>query len=301
MSRKEALIRYKHIVHKLRRKPSSFNEIADYLEKQSEIEDYDFTISKRTYKRDMEDIYSIWSIDIKYDAAKKVYYIADEGDPAQKDKLFEAFDTLYVLNMTEDLSNYIHLERTRPKGTDNLYLLIHAIKNKLRIQFDYEKYWEDAITKRLIEPYALKEFKNRWYLLGKALNDSYVKTFALDRMTELELTNVKFTVLPSFNMKEMFKYCYGIITPKDQEPEEIILSLEPEQGKYIKSLPLHESQEIIVDNVEELQIKLKLFITHDFLMEVFSLGGTVKVLKPSSLIELMKKGYTDALKQYDVD
>jgi len=299
MSRKEALIRYKHIVHKLRRKPSSFNEIADYLEKQSEIEDYDFTISKRTYKRDMEDIYSIWSIDIKYDTAKKVYYIADEGDPAQKDKLFEAFDTLYLLNMTEDLSNYIHLERTRPKGTENLYLLIHAIKNKLRIQFDYEKYWDDAITQRVVEPYALKEFKNRWYLIARDVKDSYPKTFALDRMAELEVTKAKFDVPTSFDMNAMFRYCYGIITPKDEKPEEVILSFNVEQGKYIKSLPLHESQEIIVDDEEELKIKLKVYITHDFEMELLSLGDNVKVLQPAFLAEKLESVYQSALKQYE--
>ena len=298
MSRKEALTRYKHIVNKLRRKPSSFKEIADYLQKQSEIEDYDFNISIRTFKRDMEDIFSMYSVEIKYDFAKKVYYIADEGDPAQKDKLFEAFDTLYLLNMTEDLSNYIHLERTRPKGTENLYLLIHAIKNKLRIQFVYEKFEDDAITLRLVEPYALKEFKNRWYLLGKAISDSYVKTFALDRMTELELTKAKFEVLPSFNMKEMFRYCYGIITPKDQQPEEIVLSFDPEQGKYIKSLPLHETQEIVVDNGDELQIKLKLYVTHDFKMELLSFGDYVKVLQPASLAEQIKATQERAGKQY---
>ena len=298
MSRKAALIRYRHIIHKLRKKPSSFNEIADYLKRQSEIEDYDFNISIRTFKRDIELIYSTCNIDIKYDFAQKVYYIADEGDPAQKDKLFEAFDTLYILNMTEDLSNYIHLERTRPKGTDNLYGLIHAIKNKLRIKFVYEKYWDDAITHRLVEPYALKEFKNRWYLLGKAVNDSYVKTFALDRMTELEITNVRFEVLPSFNMKEMFRYCYGIITPKDQVPEEIILSFEPEQGKYIKSLPLHESQEILVDTAEDLQIKLKVYITHDLVMELLSYGERVKVLQPVSLAEQIKTALEKSLGQY---
>jgi predicted DNA-binding transcriptional regulator YafY len=298
MSRKEALIRYKHIVNKLRRKPSSFSEVASYLERQSELEDYDFAISKRTFKRDTEDIFSLYSIEIKYDFTRKVYYIEDEGDTAKSDRLLEAFDTLYVLNMTEDLSNYIHLERIRPKGTDNLYGLIHAIKNKLMIQFDYEKYWDDAITHRQVEPYALKEFKNRWYLLGKAANDSYVKTFALDRMTELEITNTKFEVLPSFNIKEMFKYCYGIITPKDQQPEEIILSFYPKQGKYIKSHPLHESQEIVVDNEDELQIKLKLYITHDFKMGLLSYGENVKVLQPASLAEQLKADYEKAWKQY---
>jgi len=298
MSRKDAYSRLRHIVNKLRRKKSSFKEISDYLERKSELDDYDYAISTRTFKRDRDEIFEIWSIDIQWDTKQKVYYIANEGDPFQKEKLFEAFDTLYVLNMSEDLSNVVHLEPTRPKGTDNLYLLIHAIKNKLRIQFDYEKYWDDSISKRLVEPYALKEFENRWYLLGKAENDKYVKTFALDRMSEMEVTKVNFEVIPSFNMKEMFRYSYGIITPNEQQPEEIILSFEYEQGKYIKSLPLHESQEIFVDNEDELQIRIRLNITHDLIMKILSYGDSVKVLQPFSLAEKIMETYEKALKRY---
>jgi len=298
MSRKEAYIRLRHIVTKLRRKKSSFKEISNYLERQAELDGYNFTISDRTFKRDRDEIFEIWSIDIQWDIKQKVYYIANEGDPFQKDKLFEAFDTIHLLNMSEDLSNIIHFENSKPKGTENLFLLIHAIKNKLRIQFDYEKYWDDSISKRLVEPYALKEFENRWYLLGKAENDKYVKTFALDRMSEMEVTKVNFEVIPSFNMKEMFKYSYGIITPNEQEPEEIILSFEYEQGKYIKSLPLHESQEILVDNEDELQIRIRLNITHDLLMKILSYGDSVKVLQPFSLVRKIKETYEKALKRY---
>lgn len=298
MSRKEALIRYKHIVNKLRRKPSSFSEITDYLERQSELEDYDFTISKRTFKRDTEDIFSLYSIDIKYDFTQKVYFIEDEGNPAKSDRLLEAFDTLYVLNMTEDLSNYIHLERIKPKGTDNLYGLIHAIKNKLQISFNYEKYWEDTITNRLVEPYCLKEFKNRWYIVAKDIKDTHPKTFALDRMTALEIKNVKFIVPASFDMQEMFRYSYGIITPVNQKPEEVVLSFNPDQGKYIKSLPLHETQAILVDTEDELRIKLTVYITHDFIMELLSYGNNVKVLQPLFLANRLKAEYEKALKQY---
>ena len=298
MSRKEAIIRQKHIINKLRRKPSSFNEIATYLERQSVLEDYDYTISKRTFKRDTEDIFSLYSIEIKYDFAQKVYFIEDEGNPAQSDRMLEAFDTLYVLNMTEDLSNYIHLETIKPKGTDNLYGLTHAIKNKLQIKFKYEKYWEDTISNRLVEPYCLKEFKNRWYLIAKDSKGQYPKTFALDRMTNLEITSTKFILPARFDMHELFRYCYGIITPTDQQHEEVILSFDPDQGKYIKSLPLHGSQEILVDNEEKLRIKLKVYITHDFIMELLSYSNNVKVLQPKSLALKIKEAFEKAWKQY---
>jgi predicted DNA-binding transcriptional regulator YafY len=298
MSRKEALIRYKHIVNKLRKKPSDFNEIASYLERQSELEDYNFTISKRTFKRDTEDILSLYSIEIKYNFTDKVYYIDDEGNAAKSDRLLEAFDTLYVLNMAEDLSNYIHFERIKPKGTDNLYGLVHSIKNKLQIRFEYEKYWEENITNRVVEPYCLKEFKNRWYLIAKEVKNDHPKTFALDRMSGLEITNVKFAVPASFDMNKLFKYSYGIITPQDQKIEDVVLSFDPEQGKYIKSLPLHESQEILVNDETELKIKLKLYLTYDFEMELLSYADKVKVLEPVSLAEKLSIAHKKAFEHY---
>lgn len=84
----------------------------------------------------------------------------------------------------------------------------------------------------------------------------------------------------------------------EEQPQEVILSFDPVQGKYIKSLPLHESQEIILDNDDELEVKLLLYLTYDFNMELLSYGERVKVLKPDSLIEEMKTSYTEALNQY---
>ncbi|HOL87117.1 MAG TPA: WYL domain-containing protein, partial [Defluviitoga tunisiensis] len=101
-----------------------------------------------------------------------------------------------------------------------------------------------------------------------------------------------------FDANEYFKYCYGIVRPDDLKPEEVLLSFTPEQGKYIKSLPLHSSQEIIIDNDSELVIKLKIFITYDFVMEILSYGYNVKVLKPPSLVDSIKKNYENTLSKY---
>ena len=202
------------------------------------------------------------------------------------------------MNITDRLSNFILLEKRRPQGTENLYGLLHAIKNHFQITFSYQKFWEDEITKRITEPYALKEFKNRWYIIVKDLKDGNVKTFALDRLSELEISKKHFQIPNDLNVNDYFKYCFGIITPDENKPKEIILSFEPIQGKYIKSLPLHTSQEVLKDNDEELIIKLNIFITHDFFMELLSYGANMKVIKPASLINDIKKAYQNALKLY---
>ncbi|MFZ4414298.1 MAG: WYL domain-containing protein, partial [Bacteroidales bacterium] len=97
---------------------------------------------------------------------------------------------------------------------------------------------------------------------------------------------------------EHYKYCFGIISPNGLEAKEIILSFDPFQGKYIKSLPLHETQEILADNESELKIKLKLCTSFDFIMEILSFGENVKVIAPESLINEMKRAYHNAINLY---
>lgn len=298
MSKRESISRYSLIIKKLRKHPATFSEIADYLAFESDLQEYNFNVSKRTFQRDLEDIRSIYNIDIQYDFSKKVYFIDFEQQPEVNERILEAFDTFNALNITDRLSNYIHFEKRKPQGTENLYGLLHSIKNQVQIMFSYQKYWEDKITTRNVEPYALKEFKNRWYLLANDLKDNQVKSFALDRLTELEITKKRFNSPKNFDVNEYYKYCFGIISPNNHKLQEVILSFDPFQGKYIKSLPLHESQEILNDNSDELLVKLTLYVTHDFLMEILSFGENVKVIAPSNLIEDVRKSYQNALNLY---
>lgn len=298
MSKRESISRYNLIIKKLRKHPSSFSEISDYLAFESDLQEYNFNVSKRTFQRDIEDIRSVYNIDIQYDFSRKVYNIDFDQQSEVNERILEAFDTFNALNISDRLSDFIHFEKRRSQGTENLYGLLHAIKNKVQISFSYQKFWEDEITQRIAEPYALKEFKNRWYVLANDLKDKKVKSFALDRLSELEITKKKFQLPNDFNVNEHFKYCFGIISPNEYKPQEVILSFEPFQGKYIKTLPLHESQVILKDNEEELLIRLTLFITHDFFMEILSFGDNVKVIKPDSLITDLKKAYENALKLY---
>lgn len=298
MSKRESISRYNLIIKLLKRKSCSFEQIAGYLASESEIQGYDFNISKRTFQRDLADIRSIYSIDIKYDFNQKVYYMDFDQSPEFNERLFEAFDTFNAMNIRDSLSEIIHLEKRRPQGTENLYGLMHAIKHRKKISFIHHKFWDDKPTLRNVEPYALKEFRNRWYLMGRDLGDDQIKSFALDRLTDLEITKLHFDVAKDFDMQQHFKYCFGIISPNNNKPMGIILSFTPLQGKYIKTLPLHESQEILIDNNKEVRIKVTLFITHDLLMEILSFGDSVKVIEPQALVDEIAETYKSALRQY---
>jgi predicted DNA-binding transcriptional regulator YafY len=295
MSKRGYISRYMLIVKKLKAKPySSYPELKSYIENQVEyLQMQDDTLeigfSKRTLQRDIREIRNNFGIDIEFSKVQKGYYISqNETENMGFQRMMEAFDMFNSLNQAQDMTPYIHLEKRRPQGTENLYGLLHAIKNRFQTSFTYQKFWEDEISHRQVEPYGLKEFKNRWYLIAKDLKDSSIKTFGLDRLSDLECSRKKFEAPVDFKIENHYRYCFGIMSPNNIAPEEIILSFHPVQGKYIKTLPLHDTQEVIIDNEDELMIRLKLYVTRDLIMELLSFGKSMTVIQPESLFDELK-------------
>src|ERR1039457_391618 len=127
MSKRESLSRYNLIINRLKKSNATFMEIKDYLSLQSDFHSDNLNVSQRTFQRDLDDIRSLYDIDIQYDFRRKVYYIDSEGKPDINTRTLEAFDTLNALNISHGVSQFIHFEKRRPLGTEYLYGLIHGI------------------------------------------------------------------------------------------------------------------------------------------------------------------------------
>jgi predicted DNA-binding transcriptional regulator YafY len=190
-----------------------------------------------------------------------------------------------AMNMDESVPLFIFAEKYRPQGMQHLFPLIRAIKNSLIIRFSYTKFRGETLSERQTEPYALKEFRGRWYVLGRTAGREEIRSYGLDRISNLVVTEEQFTKAESVDIAEKFRYSYGIYASEKYPVEEVILSSDAEDGRYLKSLPLHHSQEIVKDTAEEFVIKLRLMITPDFVTEILSRNWSLKVIAPDSLRE----------------
>ena len=299
MSKRESLGRCNLIIQKLRRKPSSFKEIAAFLARESEFQGYDYNSTQRTFQRDLEEIRSLFNIDIQYNYSSKVYSIIEDERSDVSSRILESFNLFNAFQQTERIANHVHFEERRPQGAEHLSGCMHAISNRKITTFSYLKFWQDTPRTRRVAPLALKEFKSRWYLIALDLDDdNKLKTFGLDRISELHFLRETFEKPVNFNVTEQFRYCFGVINEADKKPQNIVLSFTPFQGKYILTMPLHHSQEILIDNEKELRIKLNMLTTHDFLMELLHYGDQVKVLEPESLVNTIKKELEKAIRHY---
>jgi predicted DNA-binding transcriptional regulator YafY len=287
MAKQQYLERYMLIIKKVRKGLCTLKEIEDYLDEYSEDTETDLRISKRTFQRDCNEIRSLYGIDIQYDFSRKGYYIDEEGANQTNIRMMEAFDLFNVLKMSEQLSEFILFEERKALGSDYFYPILQAIKAKQLIIIQYQKYWEEEIVERNLQPYTLKEFKGRWYLLAVDEYDNRLKTFGLDRIQDLTTSKKTFIPRSDINIQEKFKDCFGIISGDDVHAEEVILAFTNQQGKYIKSYPLHHSQEIVSETEVEIRFKFWIKTTHDFIMELLSYGNTMKVISPIHLNEML--------------
>ncbi|MBC7553994.1 MAG: WYL domain-containing protein [Taibaiella sp.] len=305
MSKKAYITRYLLILKKLTAKPySSFVEVEAYVVRQMELlrlsdERLVVGFSLRTFERDIKEIGTVFGVDIVYSRREKGYSIS-HGSAGEMNfrRMMEAFEIFHSLNAASGLAPYLHHENRRPHDTDCIGELLHAIQNRRLAGFVYHKLGEGDSSRRTVEPYALKEFKNRWYLLAKDRKDKRIKTFALDRLAGLVTQHEGFDYPVGFSVEEHFRYCFGIISPNGDAPVDIVLSFSPEQGRYVKSLPLHPTQQVHSDTGEALHVGLKLYITHDFLMELLSYGDNVMVITPASLAQTLREVHLGALAQY---
>lgn len=296
MSKLESLSRQIYIINFLLKRNADFEGITQHLIEKEAFDDRSYVVSKRTFERDLQEISSLFGYEISYNRSLKKYRIENTEIDNASLRIIEAFDLLNALNHSNSVSQHIYFEQRKPQGTEHMKILLSAISNKKLVGFKYQKFWDDETSERVVEPYALREFKNRWYLVAKDQKDNTIKTFGLDRMTNPAQKSKKFNFPDLSVLKNKFNHCFGVITPDEGEPETIELSFTPFQAKYIKTMPLHHSQEIIEDNETHCLIRLKLFNTVDLRMEILSYGKEVKVVNPKTLTNQIKKMHEEAAK-----
>ena len=295
MAKIEQMLRLKFIEDFLRSRKNrgaSYDEIQDYLEKKYEEDDIDLDdlkFTKRTFLRDKEAISKVLKTNIIYRRSTNTYAIDDDNDDELQEDVFDNLLLVEAFRTVKGKKNIMLFEQRKSRGLHWLSGLVHAITHQKIITLQYTKFWEGVSHKKVLEPYAVKEFKNRWYLLAHEKNDEkyFLKTFGLDRIADLEIALSTFKP-KKYDAEKDFENSFGIISTLNETPEEIVLSFDADQGKYIKTLPLHHSQEILVDDDDEFRIKLTLVPTYDFEREILSHGSSVKIISPLSFKNHLK-------------
>lgn len=289
MSMHRTIIRYYLIINKAR-KPGfpTFEEINDVLC------DHDFSISTRTLQRDLENIRNDFGIEIAYDKFQKGYYIDKERslEIASILKFMEMAVLSGTLNElyknAPEVKNYISFDSEGLiKGVEYISRILFALKHHRQVTLTYQKFIDESPYQVKVKPGLLKEYQNRWYLLGLLSDSGDFRAFALDRMQAISVEDSTFPEAEVSMIPERFNHVIGL-SFSDHKPEFIEITVDAQQWKYIDALPWHPSQELISRNEDT--VTFRLFVVHNFELEqkILGEGGFIKGIKPESLAKAVE-------------
>ncbi len=183
-------------------------------------------------------------------------------------------------------------------GGEHLQTFIKVIKENNVVRLRYRKYQQDTGKDYTFHPYFLKQFDNFWFVLGWVEEYQDTRTFALDRIVETEILPKGFDINPIFDKEEYYQNVYGVTQNNDRKVEQIELLFSKQQGNYIKTIPVHDSQEILEDNEEGLKVRLSLKPNFEIKAKILSYGASVKVISPQSFKDDIKEEVKKTLAKY---
>ncbi len=254
---------------------------------------------------------------------RRVYYRYDDKNftinkrPLSQTEMAQLKETIFMLNrfkgmpqfewMEELLSNLEDKFRLKGQkrnvigfdqnpyyeGAKYLSDLFNAIVNRQTLHIDYRKFNGD-IRNFVIHPYFIKQYNNRWFLLGLNHSLNVITNIPLDRITSIKVAQEKY-VDSEIEWNEYFEDVIGV-TITDEDPQTIVLRFSQKQYPYIKSKPIHGSMKIVSD--DEGTVSIKVIPNYELEAMIGSFSNDVEILSPQWLRDKIGEKYKELAEKY---
>lgn len=333
---KNALIRYKTIDKCLQ---NNFRQwtLNDLIEAVSdalyEYEGKDVDVSKRTVQLDIQ---MMRSDKLGYNAPivvyeRKFYKYEDENysitnSPISNQDLtklseavsflkqFQGFSHFEELgSMVQKLEDHVYTQKTHEKslidfeknenlkGLKFLNPLYQFILKKGAIDITYQSFKARQESTFTFHPYLLKEFRNRWFVIGKRQKNEGLMNLALDRIIAIGKSKRSFVFDDTFNSETYYKNAIGVSVSPNLEPEHVLLYINHKQAPYVLTKPFHHTQKEV--SRDHYGVTISLEVQHNFELEkeILGLGEGIKVIAPERLKRSIKERLYDAVDVYETE
>jgi predicted DNA-binding transcriptional regulator YafY len=207
-----------------------------------------------------------------------------------------------VDDVIRKLENRIHIEgaeqpillqfekHTSALGTEHIQGLMDALNSKTVLRITYHPYSRPQANETIVHPYLLKEFRNRWFLLGREGKATRVTNYALDRIKKIRPSDERFVENDLFDPADYFNHLIGVSVPEGAMPEDIEIKVYKQAAPYVRSKPIHLNQEVVKQYRDgSILVRLKLIINYELKSVLLSYGPGIVVRRPRALRETMQK------------
>ncbi|MBZ5857553.1 helix-turn-helix transcriptional regulator [Flavihumibacter profundi] len=205
-----------------------------------------------------------------------------------------------ITTNVQDRYTVIQFEQNaKVAGSDLLDGLFAAVKEKAVLRIRYQPFFKGVID-YTFHPYLLKEYRNRWFLIGQADGQDDITTLALDRISKIANSSAKFKENTSFDPDTYYNNMVGVTLPKGAVQERITLLVDRDKVPYIITKPLHSSQQL-TEQLPDGSARFTLDVVNNYELRSLILGNgpQVKVEAPELLCNQMAALYRNGAAAYE--
>lgn len=285
----------------LRHKRLTYKEIDNYWQRSGLSYDASIKLPKRTFDYHREAIADIFGIYIMCDIKDGYRYYIDDPAHLEKDSfrnwLIDSYATLNQIHADRKLEKRIRFEEI-PSGHKFLLPMVEAMRLNRIIHLTYKNFMAETSYHFDLEPYFVKVYRRRWYLIGRNPFYGDVRSYALDRVHNVEITDQEFTMPADFSIDEYFSGCCGIFTDKTIPIQKVVLKVYDYARDFVETLPLDSSQKEIARDKESITYEYRVRPDFNFLQEILSQANMIEVIAPQSVRKQMKEIACDLMRYY---
>lgn len=234
------------------------------------------------------DVKSLKDSGFKIDDATKGYYTLLLDGCNELYSHFIKYQSMAIayqkaLNMPKKYMQYILFEPNALEFNVDIFNdMFEAIQLKREVRFNHIRFQKNNTIKEYVfKPYILKEYQNRWYVIGETKKG--YRTFSLDRVSNLKLTGNNIDIKLD-SIEEKLRYVVGVSFNENTiKPQIIKLKIDNSQKEYIKTTPIFVNQEIIEEKENYFILKMFVGNTIELRQQILKYGSRIEVLEPENL------------------
>ena len=259
------------------------------------------SIPLRTFHQHRTAVEELFGVEIRCNTSNGYKYCIANPEVLKNDKtrkwLLNSFNLSNMITAGHNMKDRILFEDI-PHGTEYLQTIIDAMQQSKELAIDYQPFYGHRAS-YTIQPYAMKAYHQRWYVLGYIKELNAIRNIALDRLLEMTITEESFSFPENFNAEKYYENTVGIFVNDDHSPVKVKLKVYGYQIEYLRSLPLHKSQRETLSKYDEFCVfEYKLCLTPELSSQILAMGENVEVLEPTELRDEIKRRLNDCLNRY---
>lgn len=200
----------------------------------------------------------------------------------------------------EQLNQYIQFEQNIiSAGIERLTPLLQSIREKKLVYLDYQSFRENKVKNYEVHPKLLKEYDDRWYLIGYVPDRKAHLTFGLERIVDAIFSEKRYPQTEPFDAMAFFQYSIGITETKAKaKAEKIVFQVNAIPGRLLKTQPLHNSQKVVEENESFIRFEMQVFPSPELYAKLLSFGADLFIISPQKIKNQFKDILLNALKHY---